>query len=149
MILAARLKLDRLHNAAMLGFVAANIFHPERSLAAVSHFMVGKGSHAFIILKPPLFKMIAGDILEIAIPYWSRVVCQKDGRPAMRDKERVAGQHAFHIVGIVRASHDNGDQCQVVLQGGLLKLRRLLWRDIVGEGDSVVSIGGGPWEAGN
>ena len=135
-------------SAAVPVLVLADALHPQRGLAAMHDLVVGKGRHALVVLKRPAVEVVAGRVLEVAVHHPRRVVRLEGGRAAVRDEQRVLGEHALHVVAVVGAAHHDGDEVEAVLLRRLPQLRRFRRRDVVGEGDAVVSVRLGARESG-
>ena len=135
-----RLEFDGLHDAAVLGRIFADVFHPQRGLAAVHDSVIGKGSHAFIVLKSPAGEVVAGRVLKIAVCDLGRVIGLKGQFAALRDKQRVLSRQPLHIVVIMPAAHDHGDQAQPVLFRRLPERGSFGGRDIIAENHRVVPV---------
>ena len=94
-----RLQLERLRHAAVAGLVLPDALHPQRSLAAVRHLVVGERGHAFVVLKRPALEMVAVRVLEVGVGNLRRVI-RLVGAPAppWATNRRVFDEHAFGVV---------------------------------------------------
>lgn len=104
------------------------------------HLMVSKRGNALVILESPSFEMMARGVLKIAVTDLRWVVRNKLGALAMHDKKRVTRLQAFSIIAVMGAAHNNGDQIQMILLGGIPQFWRFFRRDIPGKDHAVVAF---------
>ena len=138
-VLPAGLQLDRLHEAAMVVWVAADIFHAEGGFAPVHDIAVHKGGDSLVILKGPTFEVVAGGLLEIRVAEAGRIVRLEHGASVMHNKERVLHADFLRVIAVVSAAHDGRDQVQAKFLGGPGQFSGARGGDIIGEHDAVVT----------
>src|SRR4051812_34351857 len=83
--------------------------------------------------------MIAGRIFKVRVEDAGGIVGLMRCAGVVNDKKFVLGEHAFDVIAVLGVAHDDGDEVEMILLGGVCQFGGFVGGDIVGKHDPVVA----------